>query len=296
MHAWVELELPEGQTARLYAGQIIGRTSAAALRLDLPEVSEAHALVSLRGERLWLLALRRRFQVRQAAQDASPLSAGLAIELVPGFEVRVAAVHLPADVLGLEGPGLPPQALLGTCGLVFDPHPRLVAGTPPQAGAHFWATGGQWRARVAGQVHTLEAGAPLEVGGQTFQAVNVPLGHAGNASTLGERRAPLHLIAFHDTVQVQRDGLPTVQLVGQLARVISELASVGQPLGWESLAQPLWPHIAERDVLRKRWDGLLGRLRERLRAEGLPEDLVRSTRVGLVELVLQPGDVVDDRG
>lgn len=295
MHAWVQLELPAGDTVRLYAGQLIGRTAGAALQIDLPEVSEAHALVSLRGERLWLLALRRRFLVAGRPRDAVPMVEGQVLELVPGFAVRVAALHLPGAVLGLEGPGLPAQALLGTCGLVFDPHPRLVAGTPPHAAALFWATGGVWRARVAGQLVTLEAGAAVCLAGQRFDVVNVPLGQAGEVSTLGDVRPPLHLIAFHDTVQIRQDGRPTVQLVGQPARVLTELAAVRQPLAWDGLAQPLWPHIAERDVLRKRWDGLLGRLRERLRAEGLPEDLVRSTRVGLVELVLQTGDVVDDR-
>ncbi len=296
MYAWVQMALPDGRDATLYAGHLIGRTGAAALRVDLPEVSEAHALISLRGERLWLLALRRRFRVNGQPQDAVPLSVGLSLELVPGFPVRVTALHLPAEVLGLEGPGLPAQALLGTCGLVFDPHPRLVSGTPPGAAAHFWAMEGRWRARVGGAApRALEPGTTVVIEGQTFRAVNVPLGHAGEASTLGGERAPLHLVTFHDTVQIHREHHPTVQVVGQLARVISELASVGQPLAWDGLARPLWPHIDEREVLRKRWDGLLGRLRERLRADGLPEDLVRSTRVGLVELVLQPGDVVDDR-
>ena len=54
MRASVRLRLPDGTIETLYAGDLIGRTWAAALRLDDPDVSEAHAMVSLRGERLWM--------------------------------------------------------------------------------------------------------------------------------------------------------------------------------------------------------------------------------------------------
>jgi hypothetical protein len=57
----------------------------------------------------------------------------------------------------------------------------------------------------------------------------------------------------------------------------------------------LWPEIPDRDQIRRRWDVLLVRLRDRLRALGVRPDLVRSSRNGLVELVLQPGDSVDDQ-
>ncbi|MFM2246599.1 MAG: hypothetical protein RL071_2673 [Pseudomonadota bacterium] len=70
---------------------------------------------------------------------------------------------------------------------------------------------------------------------------------------------------------------------------------INDELPWEELARPLWPHIDERDTLRRRWDGLLNRLRERLRAEGLRPDLVVSSHVGLVELILRAGDEVVDR-
>ena len=84
--------------------------------------------------------------------------------------------------------------------------------------------------------------------------------------------------------------------MGQLARVVTELAAVQQPIAWEDLARPHWPQIDDRDALRRRWDGLLGRLRERLREIRVRTDLVAATRTGLVELVLREGDVVEDRG
>ncbi len=103
-------------------------------------------------------------------------------------------------------------------------------------------------------------------------------------------------MASYDTVQIHRPKAEVFVLVGQLARVVSELATVQQPLAWEELARPHWPHLDDRDALRRRWDGLLGRLRDRLREGGLRPDLVTSTRIGLVELLLREGDVVEDRG
>jgi hypothetical protein len=96
-------------------------------------------------------------------------------------------------------------------------------------------------------------------------------------------------------VQVHRADGTVVVIAEQLARVLSELATVQQPMSWEELARPHWPHLDDRDALRRRWDGLLGRLRDLLRETGVRTDLVASTRIGLVELVLRDEDVVVDR-
>jgi hypothetical protein len=125
--------------------------------------------------------------------------------------------------------------------------------------------------------------------------VSVALGAAGQAPTRAGDAGPLRIVTFYDTVQLHRSDGEVVVLAGQLARVVSELVSLRQPVAWEELAQPHWRHIDDRDTLRRRWDGLLGRLRDRLRDAGLPTDLVSSTRIGLVELVLREGDEVVDR-
>lgn len=296
MRATVRLRLPDGALETLHAGDLIGRTWAAALRLDLPEVSEAHAMVSLRGEQLWLLALRRRLVVDGRPTDAVALTPGLRVRLAPGFEIAVDHVGLPDAVLGLEGPGLPAQALPGTCSLVFDPHPRLAPGPAAVAGAVFWATEGHWRVRRPdGTASDLEVGDVVVVEGRTFRAVPIAIAAAGQSPTHADETGPLRIVSSYDTVQLHPVSGRVVVLAGQLARVVAELVSVGQPLGWEELARPHWPHIDDRDTLRRRWDGLLGRLRERLRDAGLRTDLVTSTRIGLVELVLREGDEVEDR-
>lgn len=297
MNASVRFRLANGLIETLYAGDLIGRTWAAALRLDDPDISEAHAMVSLRGEKLWLLSLRRRFSVGGKATDAVSLTPGLRVRLAPAVEVEVDSVTLPEAVLGLEGPGLPTQALPGTCSLVFDPHPRLMPGAVAEAKAVFWATDGRWRFRLSGgDASDLAVGGVVNAAGTVFRVVAITLATAGQSPTRADELGPLRIVASYDTVQLHRADGTVVVLAGQLARVVSELATVQQPMAWEDLARPHWQHIDDRDALRRRWDGLLGRLRERLREVGVRTDLVASTRIGLVELVLRDGDVVVDRG
>ena len=49
MRPAVHLRLPDGRTAVLGHGDLIGRLESAALPLADPRISEAHAMVSLRG-------------------------------------------------------------------------------------------------------------------------------------------------------------------------------------------------------------------------------------------------------
>lgn len=296
MRASVRFGLPDGSAETLYAGDLIGRTWAAALRVDDPDISEAHAMVSLRGERLWLLALRRRFSVAGKGTDAVALELGMEVRLAPRVSLKVEAIALPDAVLGLEGPGLPAQVLPGTCSLVFDPHPRLAPGSVAGAEAVFWESDGLWRVRHGEQTAALEAGHSLPLHSGTYTAISIALSVAGESNTRADDTAPLRIVASFDTVQIHRPKAEVFVLVGQLARVVSELATVQQRMAWEALARPHWPHLDDRDALRRRWDGLLGRLRDRLREGGLRPDLVASTRIGLVELVLREGDVVEDRG
>lgn len=141
----------------------------------------------------------------------------------------------------------------------------------------------------------LAAGDSLSLPSGVYRAVSITLSSASQPDTRADEAVSLRIITSYDTVQIHRPKAEVFVLVGQLARVVSDLASVQQPLAWEELARPLWPHIDDRDALRRRWDGLLGRLRERLREGGIRPDLVASTRIGLVELVLREGDEIVDR-
>ena len=63
MSPYVIFQLPNGEVAKATPGSILGRLSSASVRIDDPRVSEAHALVSLRGSELKLLTLRGSIRV-----------------------------------------------------------------------------------------------------------------------------------------------------------------------------------------------------------------------------------------
>ena len=110
-----------GGTTDVGPGEFIGRSAAAHLRLDDPRVSEAHALVSLRGGAFRLLALRGRFAIDGHARSELDLEVGQQIELARGLSVEVVEVVLPAHVLALEGELLPRQILVGVTSLILGP-------------------------------------------------------------------------------------------------------------------------------------------------------------------------------
>ena len=118
MRAFVRIRTPDAQTVVLGPGDIIGRLATAALHLDDGRISEAHAMVSLRGRELKLLALRGLFAVAGKPIDEIVLREGLAVELARGLEIYVEDVVLPTALLAIEGEGLPRQVLAGTSSLV----------------------------------------------------------------------------------------------------------------------------------------------------------------------------------
>jgi hypothetical protein len=140
----------------------------------------------------------------------------------------------------------------------------------------------------------IEVGDRLVVGGLELRAIAMGLDVAGQTPTRADLTGPLRIVAHFDTVHVHRGGDAPLVLTGQLARLVSELVAAGNPLPWQDIAGQLWPHLDDRDALRRRWDVLLVRLRDRLRAGSVRSGLVQSTRVGLVELVLHEGDRVED--
>ena len=109
MRAFATLLLPDGKLHAIAAGDIVGRLPSAALFLEDERVSEAHALVSLRGREPKLLSLRGRLIVDGKPCTETVLEEGMVIEPAPGLELSGAGVRLPDAVLSLEAPGLPWQ-------------------------------------------------------------------------------------------------------------------------------------------------------------------------------------------
>lgn len=289
--------LPDGSVHTLGPGDLIGRMWTCALCIDDGRVSEAHALVSSRGDELRLLALRGRFLVDDAPRTEVALATGHRVRLAEGLELRVVEVALPAAVLGVVGPGLAEQALLGVvsvraAGAGLEMHPGYLR----DADAQLWGDGDGWHLRLPGQpTRRVDAGDELDLGGLTLRFVSIPLRGASAAETLHDRSAlPVRIVAQHYEVRLEREGEPTVRLDGIGARVVSELVAIGGPVPWMALAREIWRDETDELRLRRRWDVALHRLRLRLREAGLRAELVRSDRSGIVTLDPAPRDVVVD--
>jgi len=307
MQALVTFVTADGTIVQLRSGEFIGRSWNAAWRLSDPRISEAHAMVSLRGSTLKLLALRGRFAIEDRPTNEVELYVGLAIWLTNDLRVEVAAITLPAEVLALEGDGLASHILSNVCSLRVDARTTLVPGLVPEADATLWHDGLGWVVRVSGEKDfaTADSGAPLDrplvagdsfqVAGGTFRAVSVPLELAGHMTTVavGSVQSPLTLILRYDNAQIHREGDGPLTFGGLSARILNELADVGQPLSWEALGKDIWPGEKDVSALRRKWDTSLARLRQKLRENRIRADLIRADGAGNFELLLYPGDVVD---
>ena len=296
MRAFVRFRTPSGEVHDLSHGDIIGRLWSAAMHIDDARVSEAHAMVSLRGRELRLLALRGLFALDSQPINSLTLQPGQRIALARGVEIVVLDVVLPDVVLAVEGDDLPRQVLSGVCSLLPAPQPQLLPGYR-EGGAILWSTGDRWRLQLPDEPpQDLDIGDTWTLGGRRFRAVSVNLAVAGQDATRaqGSVREPLRIVTFYDTVHIHRDGQPVFLLSGIAARLISALAAVEVPISWEAVAQEVWGD-QDRNDLRRRWDVAVARLRKKLQLAGIRPDLIRADGCGNFELLRYPDDVLDDQ-
>lgn len=295
MYAHARIRLPSGAEVDLSHGDIVGRIWNAALQIDDPRVSEAHALLSLRGKSLYLLGLRGRFAVEGRPTEQVELRAGLRVELARGLALDILEVTLPERVLALSAKGMPQQVLHGTSSLRTSPAPDLIPGRHADARAILWHVAGEWRVQPQGkEAMPLEPGIAFTLDGVEFRVSTVPVRLEGGATVPDQSlSAPLRIVTRWDTVHLHREGREPFILGGIAARILSELAAMEVPVDWNVLAEELWPTIDNRKALRKRLDIALARLRRKLRDASIRADLVRSSGAGLYELLLLPSDTVD---
>lgn len=299
MRAEVRLRTPSGQVVRLGPGDLIGRTSAAALVIDDPRVSEAHALVSLRRGDLFLLALRRLFGVRGKPTAELRLVRGLELDIVEGLRLHVEEVITPAEVIALRGPGIAPRPLGQVVSFLAGSPPQTCDRFVPGAIAHLWSLSPErWRIRIgADDPFDLELGQRFVIDGVELEVCVAKLAAAEHLPTDrgGGFEPGLRIVAHYESVELHRDNTPPVMIGGIGARLISELVSYDGPVGWEVLARELWRDDVDAMELRHRWDVALSRVRTRLREGGIRPDLLRSDGGGQIQLVLYEGDRVLDR-
>jgi len=277
-------------------GDIIGRLPSAALQVADPRVSEAHAMVSLRAGELVLLALRRRFAIGGEARAQVVLEPGLELELAEGITLACTAVSLPDTVLAVRAPGLPDMPLPPVATLLPGPPPRVLA-APKRGAAVVWSEGERFLFQRAGRpARPVTAGDQVDVGDVTFSFFALPVSQLMATETASLDAHPaMTLELFYDVVHIHQADQPRVTLRGVGARIVSELAILGQPVAWETVATEIWGSDTDRGLLRGRWDMAVGRLRHRLRDAGLPPYLVHTDGSGNIELRLRPVDAVEDR-
>jgi hypothetical protein len=288
----------------------VGRSYAADVRLDDGRVSEAHAMVSLRGRELVLLPLRGRLRVGDRDVARVVLAPGVVVTLAAGVDVRVVTADLPRTVLAAElrsssaqRMSTPPQVLTGVMSVVASPSPHLAAGVQAGAQALVFSDGLSWFVRC-GEEAAIEvvSGDVVDVavvGAEPWQLsfvdVDIETLAALETSPLLTTTQRLRLVSCFDSVEVWCGDERVLLLAGVPARLVAELLAFGGPVRWELLAEALWPQAdLGRDVLRHRLDVALTRLRKRLAHVGVRRDLITAHRTGQLELVLAPGDRCED--
>lgn len=311
------VQVGDGRVVELFHGDLVGRLRLCRLHFDDARISEAHALVSLRGDTLRLLSLRGRFAVDDVVQTEAVLrpgqrlsfiveqpAAGSADDGVLRCDATVLEVVLPDAVMALEGPGVPLQVMLGTTSVLVSPVPSLRSGVVAEAAAWLSFADGEWGLQRPGgaAMELLRADDPVVVVGSDGARLQltprlVPLTDASGPPThFVTTTKPLRIVARFHSVHIFQTGseAPPLVLDGVGARIVSELVALAGPTAWDVVAREIWPDRAPEAVVRGRWDAQLSRLRSRLRQAGIRPDLVRSNRHGFVELVLTGDDVVVD--
>jgi len=276
-------------------GALVGRLVSAAVCIEDPGISEAHALISLRGRQMKLLALRQRIFVDGNSVSETLLEAGMTVHLAPNIALRVLDVRLPERVLALHVPGVGSVVPQGLTSLQAGAPPTVTNGWSPDAELKLWPDAGGWRVHATGQpVRALNVGDTLALGEHAVTVQTVPLRSVGGTVVDATFRAPCTIELYFDTVQIKRQGDEVVCLTGKSARIVSELATAQAPLPWQDLARLAWGDEPA-DMLRRRWDTHTYRLRKKLRSHGLSPYLVRADGTGLVELVVGADDTLVDR-
>lgn len=287
------MRTPDGRLVTLGPETIIGRMTSAGLRLNDPSVSEAHALVSLRGTQLKLLSLRGRFTVDGVPTAEVALSPGQLIELGPRVRLAVENVMIPSQVLGIRAEGMPLRALPNVAWIGGDG--QVEPGFSREAVVSLWIDGGAvWMRRAHGEDERLEPGEAFDAAGVTFVLALMQVGEAATRATESSAEAPLTLRLFYDSVQLVAAG-HTTSIDGIPARILCELGAMRMPVEWRVVAREIWPHETDEALLRRNWDAGLARLRKGLFEAGVRGDLVRTAGRGRVGLFLGPRDRIVDR-
>lgn len=287
---------PSGQRVLLGPGDFIGRSEMAALCLDDPRISEAHAMISLRDGALKLIALRGRFRHKGKVLSEVELVAGLEVELAGHVTLRCEHVEMPESMLGLLIGEELEVMLTTTLTLYTEDFPTLRRGYDPMGAAVFWSTGSQWRASLGSAPPIpLTLGDRLELDGTTIEVIAIELERAARAHTRKTIRSPWTFTCHEAHVDIAPEGQSLIRITGIPGKILLHLLRRGGSASCTQIIGDVWPEDAsEPQALRRRFDAGLKRLRDHI-ACLLPqgEHLVALDGTGVIALTLAAQDRVE---
>ncbi|MDC0675774.1 FHA domain-containing protein [Nannocystis radixulma] len=289
---------PDGARVRVYAGGILGRTPNADLYLQDPRISEAHALVSLRGNGLQLLELRGMLFLDGKRTSAIELARGQQVLLAGSLLLTVEDIHLPSHALVLYGVRDEPRELSASTYSLVLHRPNdvvLVPGYREGAEGYLWSSADELRIQLRDQPAELVAPERVwTLGESVLRVVAVPTTGFVETLSAAPRDERLRIIARYTSIHFWRT-TEVLIMHGRPAMLLSELVRCGgKPVPWEIIAREIWSRQSERHLLRQNWDRTLGRIRDQLRRAEIRENLVQVDRNGNIELVLGPHDEIVD--
>jgi len=268
----------------------------AALCLEDPRVSEAHAMVSLRDGALKLIALRGRFRHGGKVLSEVELTPGLEVELAGQITLHCEQVEMPESMLGLLIASELEVMLTTTLTLYTEDFPTLRRGYDPMGTAVFWSTGSQWKVtQASGPAVTLNVGDHLELDGTTIEVISIPLERAAHTRTRRTIRAPLAFACHQAHVDVTPQGQSLIRITGIPGKILLSLLRSEGTASCAQVIGDVWPADASApQALRRRFDAGLKRLRDHIEClipEG--ERLVTLDGTGVISLTLAPSDQVE---
>lgn len=276
-------------------GDIIGRADWAALSLEDARISEAHAMISLRGQSLKLLALRGRFRVKGKVCTEVTLISGMVIELADDVTLTCQETSLPQTLPGLALEGLPVIALTNTLSVYMGSPPRVKHGYRPDADMCFWSFGDSWRVVVDGQApQPVSVGQTWRIDGRLVEVVDVPTTVAEHAITRSVLRLPLSFEVINNVVRVTREGDEPLRISGIPGRILAAVLKNEHQMHWQAIVDEVWPNdMSMESALRRRFDVGVSRLRTCLRQlVSENEQLIELDGAGIFALKLTTQDKV----
>ncbi len=301
--AHVVFRLPDGSLARVAPGGIIGRSTRADLYLPDPRVSEAQAMVSLRGHRLKLIQLRRPIVVKGESFAQVTLKPGLQIELTKRLTMTVVEVQLPSHELVLCGVAEDPIPLAeeryaivpagaaeaSSKQIKHERGPKLELWYTYADGAlaSIWSCTDGWALRVDGcEPDLVRPGSSWALGDSVIRFATRQRKNAVVTTQVHtEQESNICVEVTGDRVEFLKGGQTIcafTQVNGRILREIIRAHASGSSAYWVNIVDAVYGEINEASYDRRQdsFYKQLQRIRRKLKSRGLPGRVVRGNGRG----------------